>query len=111
MITKEELRQLLETEGYNPEEIDEMCARHFHAEMDMQAALDAWVELLKSIEQAFKPVAEMWERLLHELATAPPPPKKNPPRPPRNDGPQNKGRSWTRQPPRLARSCCRKIRR
>jgi len=38
-------------------------------------------------------------------------PRKKLPRPPRYAGPQNKGRSWTRQPPRLARSDCRKMRR
>ena len=48
---------------------------------------------------------------LADLAADPPPPKKKPPRPPRYAGPQNKGRTWNRQPPRLARSCCRKMRR
>ncbi len=38
-------------------------------------------------------------------------PRKKLPRPPRYAGPQNKGRAWNRQPPRLARSCCRKMRR
>lgn len=38
-------------------------------------------------------------------------PRQKLPRPPRYAGPQNKGRSWTRQPPRLARSDCRKMRR
>lgn len=38
-------------------------------------------------------------------------PRKKLPRPPRYAGPQNKGRPWTRQPPRVARSCCRKMRR
>lgn len=39
------------------------------------------------------------------------PRKPKQPRPPKYAGPQNKGREWNRQPPRLARSCCRKMRR
>lgn len=110
MIAEENLRQLMEAEGYSPEEIDETCARYSQNLQKMQEAAKEWVEMMERIAQAFASTKEICEELL-ELATMPPPPKKEAPRPPRYAGPQNKGRSWTRQPPRLARSSCRKYRR
>lgn len=67
----------------------------------------------KALREAFAPVAESLEQLLEALAAGdfPEKPRQKLPRPPRYAGPQNKGREWTRQPPRLARSDCRKMRR
>ena len=109
MITEAELRQAMEAQGYTQEEIEKIAAWHF-PRIDLQEAVDEFVAMLQRIANYFESTREEWEQLL-DLATLPPLPKKDPPRPPRYAGPQNKGRSWTRQPPRLARSSCRKMRR
>ena len=70
--------------------------------------------MAEALRQAFAPLADSIRQAIEELAaygTGPEIPRKKLPRPPRYAGPQNKGRSWTRQPPRVARSCCRKYRR
>lgn len=109
MITEAELRQLLEAEGYTQEEIEYMAAMCFPY-ADLAAAVDEWVAMLQRLANYFESAKEVFSHLM-DLGTLPPLPKKDPPRPPRYAGPQNKGRSWTRQPPRLARSSCRKMRR
>lgn len=109
MITEAELRQLMEAQGYTQEGIEDMAAMVFPY-ADLEAAVDEWVAMLQRLVNYFESAREVWPQLL-DLGTLPPFPKKDPPRPPRYAGPQNKGRSWTRQPPRLARSSCRKMRR
>lgn len=71
-------------------------------------------QLGEALRQAFAPAADSIRQAIEELAaagTGPEIPRKKLPRPPRYAGPQNKGRSWTRQPPQMARSHCRKYRR
>lgn len=110
MIAEEELRQIMEAEGYDPEKIDEIHAWYFQTQQALGEALKEWTEMLERIALAFHHVQEIFMQL-QDLATTPPPQKKEPPRPPRYAGPKNKGRSWTRQPTRQARSSCRKMRR
>lgn len=108
MITKEDLRKIMEAEGYTQEEMEEVAAMHFPG-VDLRDALDEWLAYLERIAGNFERLANE----LLELGTLPPLPKKappRPPRPPRYAGPQNKGRAWTRPPSRQARSDCRKRR-
>lgn len=70
-------------------------------------------EFLRALNDAYK--ADHPE-IMDELADYAVDPEEMPrkperPRPPKYAGPQNKGRAWNRQPPRLARSYCRKVRR
>ena len=66
----------------------------------------------EALRQLVAPFAESLRQTLEEIkAGTVCTPRKNLPRPPKFAGPQNKGRAWSRQPPRLARSCCRKMRR
>jgi hypothetical protein len=108
MINEEELRALLEIEGYSQEQADEIRATHDYRAIvsGMQAVWDA----LTAIANQF--AAEL-AGALEELADTAytPEPKKKHPRPPRYAGPRNKGRSWTPAPPRVARSDCRRYRR
>lgn len=107
--TNEQVRIILEAEGYTPEQID--------------AALQITKQGLASISEALEAVRDAFvhwvdeiipwmEDLLAQIGeinfTTPP---KMAPRPPRYAGPKNKGNPYTQQPPRVARSCCRKMRR
>lgn len=123
MITEEELRQIMEAEGYNPEEIDEACATNYGAIKDLDELAKAIQEIAENVRQAcetmgkalreaFAPAAESLRQALEALAAeCQAKPRQKLPRPPRYEGPQNKGRTWTRQPLRQARSSCRKMRR
>lgn len=123
MITEEELLQIMEAEGYSPEEIDKACATNYGAIKDLDELAKAIQEIAENVRQAcetlgkalreaFAPAAERLRQALEALATDyQAKPRQKLPRPPRCAGPQNKGRSWIRQPPRLARSSCRKMRR
>lgn len=98
------------------ERIDEVWPDGFWEAVEELAEIArAFCEQLgEALRQAFAPRAESLRQALEALAAeayTPEPPRKKPPRPPRYAGPQNKGREWTRQPPRLARSDCRKYRR
>lgn len=73
----------------------------------------------QSTEQMAEAMCEFWRPFAESLRQAIEDikagtvytPRKKLPRPPKYAGPANKGRQWTRQPPRLARSNCRKMRR
>lgn len=110
MESIDKLREALIAAGESKEAAWEAAEKMRKAVGAMEEVLEAFESLRRSILDAFAPSLGYLEELA-ELLTAPLPPKEKPPRPPRSAGPQNKGRSWTRQPPRLARSCCRKMRR
>lgn len=109
MIPEEQLRRLLLQEGYPQEMVDKYCAWYYGP--------TGWEWCLDQIAAAYEALRQMvaanMEDMLDELRDLEIIylPKTTPPRPPRYAGPQNKGRAWNRQPPRLARSCCRKMRR
>lgn len=101
---------------FDQERIDEVWPDGFWEAVEELAEIArAYCEQLgDALRQAFAPYTESLRQTLEALATevyTPGPPRKKPPRPPRYAGPQNKGREWTRQPQRLARSHCRKNRR
>ena len=77
---------------------------------DAQTAREEFARALESYNQ--QKIQEALESLA-DMGVDPEeiPRKPERPRPPKFAGPQNKGRAWTRQPQRLARSCCRKCRR
>jgi uncharacterized coiled-coil protein SlyX len=80
---------------------------------EVVAAIQRDVErLAEAMRKIINPFAECLRQALEDIkAGIIYTPRKKLPRPPRYAGPQNKGRSWTRQPQRLARSDCRKMRR
>ena len=113
MIDREELRRVILLEGYTEEQADAFC-EWYYGPYGWEYTIDQMAAAFEEIKRAIAKTAELWEEYLTELrdlALDPLPRYEAPRRPPRYAGPQNKGRSWTRQPPRLARSCCRKIRR
>ena len=82
----------------------------------LQAVADAVRQdcerLAEALRQMIEPFAECLRQTMEQIETgAIFKPRKPLPRPPKYAGPANKGRSWTRQPPRVARSSCRKYRR
>lgn len=105
------------------ETLEKIALAYQEAAECWQKIMDAWAEampgILREMEQlgealrkAFAPAAESLRQVLEEIqAGTIYKPREKLPRPPRYAGPQNKGRAWNRQPPRLARSCCRKMRR
>lgn len=109
MITEEELRRVLLLEGHPQELVDQYCEWYYGPH--------GWAWCLDQIAAAYEALRQMaaasMEDILAELEDLEIiyPPKTTPRRPPRYAGPKNKGRAWNRQPPRLARSNCRKMRR
>lgn len=82
----------------------------------MQEAMDGMAQELERLGAALRdmwaPFTEDLRQAIDEIKTgAIYTPRQKLPRPPKCSGPQNKGRTWSRQPPRLARSHCRKYRR
>lgn len=77
-----------------------------------EAVQQSCEQLSKALSDMVTPFAEDLRQILEDIQTGVvyTPPQKLP-TPPKYAGPQNKGRSWTRRPPRLARSDCRKMRR
>ena len=68
--------------------------------------------LAEAMRQMLAPFAESLRQAIEDIkAGTIYTPRKKLPRPPKYAGPANKGRQWTRQPPRQARSNCRKMRR
>lgn len=95
MIDQEALEELAET-------LQKMAA----------AAQQSCEQLSKAMSELIAPFAECLRQALEDIkAGTVYTPRKKLPRPPKYAGPANKGRTWTRQPPRLARSSCRKMRR
>lgn len=87
---------------------------------ELAEALQKMVEVIRqdcdrlgqALREAFTPFAECLRQAIEDIkAGTVYTPRKKLPRPPKYAGPANKGRQWTRQPPRLARSSCRKMRR
>lgn len=95
MINQEELHKLAEAIQKISETVQQDCER-----------------LAEAMREMIAPFAECLRQALEEIkAGTAYTPRKPLPRPPKYAGPQNKGREWNRQLPRLARSSCRKIRR
>lgn len=95
MIETEDLAELAE-------ELQEIAAA-------MQRDVEQLAEAMRKLVAPFaKCLLQALEEMRSGIVYTP---RKKLPGPPRYAGPQNKGRSWTRQPPRLARSDCRKVRR
>ena len=83
---------------------------------NLQKVIDAAQQDLEqfgeALRQMWAPFTESLRQAIEEIKTgAIYTPRQKLPRPPKYAGPQNKGRSWDRQPPRQARSHCRKYRR
>ncbi len=111
-MTEDQVRTLLTAEGYSPEEIDALLDKAkavntylaaFQENMEsLAAALRTWCDTFaQDIEKIVAQITEIC------YAT----PQKKLPRPPRYAGPRNKGAAYTQRLPRVARSCCRKMRR
>lgn len=111
MIGREELRQLMELEGHDPETIDEVLAWYYGTHVDLDA-LAAAMELLKTeMAEAVQSMADLWEELTAAGAGQPLQKKEKPRRSPRCIGPKNKAATRAQRPARVARSSCRKMRR
>lgn len=112
MIDRETLQYLVLQAGYTLEQADAYCDWYFGPtgyEWCIAQADAALSYMRQLIAQSAETFAEMLDEMA-DLAYIQLPDKQWP-RPPRHAGPQNKGRSWNRQPPRQARSNCRKMRR
>ena len=95
MIDQETLAELVEAIQKISEDVQQDCER-----------------LAEAMRQMIAPFAESLRQAIEDIkAGTVYTPRKKLPRPPKYAGPANKGRQWTRQPPRLARSNCRKMRR
>lgn len=112
MIDEEELRQLLLREGHPQKLVDAYC-EWFYGPTGWAWCLDQIESAFDAMRQIIAGAADQMEKMLAQITDMEIiyPPKTKPRRPPRYAGPQNKGRTWNRQPPRLARSDCRKMRR
>lgn len=93
------------------EQLDEIAAQLHDAAAVMIAT---WVEMCErlavyvseSLHDALQAMTDAICGLSYNVQ-----PKKKHPRPPRYDGPKNKGRPWNMAPQRVARSDCRRYRR
>lgn len=104
-LTEQELRMILEAEGYTPEQIDKALR---DAKQGINSIIDAmemlrdclarWAEeIAQGFAEIVEQIGEINDATTHKMA----------PRPPRYAGPKNKGNPYTQQPPRVARSCCK----
>lgn len=107
-MTNEQLRQILAAEGYTQEQIDKMLRV---TKQGVEIIIDAMEALRDAFAYWVDKFTPWMEDILAQIAeinyTTP---AKRLPRPPRYAGPKNKGNPYTQQPPRVARSCCRKMR-
>lgn len=112
MIDRETLHQFVLRMGYTQEQADAYCEWYF-GPYGWEWSIDQAVAAFEAVKQAIVQAADQMEEYLAELQELAydDQPHKERRRPPRYAGPANKGRPWTRQPPRVARSCCRKSRR
>lgn len=95
MIDQETLAELVEAIQKVADAVQQDCER-----------------LAEAMRQMLAPFAESLRQAIEDIkAGTVYTPRKKLPRPPKYAGPANKGRTWTRQPPRQARSDCRKMRR
>lgn len=108
-LTEQELRMILEAEGYTPEQIDKVLR---DAEIVITSIIEALEQMWDYLARWMEEFAPVWAEIVAQIGeinyTTP---HKMAPRPPRYAGPKNKGNPYTQQPPRVARSCCRKMRR
>lgn len=93
--------------------IDQQTRDDFAKAMqELVAAAHESCEKLAALHELAEPFAAALEQALKEIQTGELfNPRQKLPRPPKYAGPANKGRTWSRQPPRQARSHCRKMRR
>lgn len=107
-MTEDELRTVLAAKGYSQEKIDEM-----NATAQPLPGIPEYIEQLAAALRAWGDhMADAFSDFLEQITTiAYNTPAEKLPRPPRYAGPRNKGTQYTQRPPRVARSCCRKMRR
>lgn len=108
--TNEQVRKILEAEGYTAEQIEAAL----HAAKQVFASMIESLETLRDcLARWEEEIAPAWAEIVAQITEIayPVPPKRRAPRPPRYAGPKNKGNPYTQQPARVARSCCRKMRR
>lgn len=112
MIDRETLHEAILKMGHTEAIADAFCDWYFDP-AGYQYSIDQMEAVLETARQAIAAAATSFSEMLDEMTDLVyiQLPDKQWPRPPRYAGPQNKGRSWNRQPPRLARSNCRKMRR
>lgn len=111
MIDREDLHKIILLEGYTQEQADAYCEWYF-GPYGWKWSIDQMAAAFEAIKQAIGPTVAAIEEMLAEIKEQEYfYEKEELPRPPKCAGPQNKGRTWSNQPPRLARSHCRKYRR
>lgn len=107
-LTDETLREL-QALVYSVKEIDALFQAVDIAAKAIAETMKAMAAALSEWNEKFVP---WFNEIVEQLkATYYPAPPQKLPRPPRYAGPRNKGTLYTQRPPRLARSCCRKMRR
>lgn len=111
MIDREELRELMEIEGHDPETIDKVLAWYYETPVGPDVLVAALELLRQSMAEAVQSMAEAWEQLTGAGVGPPLQKKEKPRRPPRCIGPKNKAATRAQRPARVARSSCRKIHR
>ena len=108
MIERDELRRLMELEGYDPETIDKVIEFYYGLGVSLDQ-LTALLDLLRAeLSRAAHDLVELWEAVQGGLVV---PPKVKPPRPPRCIGSKSMTAQRAQRPVRVARSSCRKVRR
>lgn len=110
MIDWNDLRRVMELEGYDAETIEQTLAKcegwDLAATMDILEATGAYLRQL--VGEAAQSMAELFEAIAGgQLAPLP----AKLPRPPRDTRPKNMAAYRTPRPARVARSSCRKIHR
>lgn len=108
MVTEEQLREALHGES---DAVQAAFWAWYYSPNGFPLFVDQMIAALDRIRQVVGMTVESLESLAAAIQdivadTLPTQPRKGYGRPPRYAGPANKGRSWTRQPPRVARSNC-----
>lgn len=109
MIGREELRRLMELQGYDAETIEQTLAKF----EGLNLVVDDTAAAMDLLRDRAREMAEAWEDFMQEYADEAQllqrPAKL--PRPARCIGPKNKAATRVQRPARMARSSCRKVRR
>lgn len=107
--TNEQVRKILEAEGYTAEQIDK-------ALLITKQGIESIIETMEAMRDALARYADDFTTWMQELLAqiaeiSYTTPAKSLPKPPRYAGPKNKGNPYTQRPLAVARSCCGKMRR
>jgi hypothetical protein len=111
MIDREELRELMEIEGHDPETVDKVLAWYYETPVGPDVLVEVLELLRQSMAEAVQSITEAWEQLTGAGVGQPLQKKEKPRRPARCIGPKNKAATRVPRPARVARSSCRKIHR